>query len=77
MIRLGCEDCDTTQHDMIDVLDPFPDGWDGVRQIQTYEQSMATEPTVFDCKTFSAFEWMTHLGVCPKCQDGRMDRRGI
>jgi hypothetical protein len=62
-IRLACIYCDTTEGDG---LINIPINWQNVMFVQTYEQSL--REVAVDEATDSPFQWYTHLGICPACQ---------
>jgi len=62
-IRLACSECDTDEGDGISKI---PSTWKDVTEVQSLAESRKEVPA--DDKTRSAFEWYTHLGICPQCQ---------
>jgi hypothetical protein len=62
-IRLACSECDTDEGDEISSI---PLTWKDVTEVQSLAESRKT--VTADDKTRSAFEWYTHLGICPQCQ---------
>ena len=63
-IRLACHHCDTEECNGVTEIPP---GWTDVHKVQSYEASL--EEIAPDDQTRSPFEWYTHLGTCPDCQD--------
>lgn len=61
-IRLGCLFCD---RDDFDGVDEIPTDWYAVDHVQSYEDSYAKAVEKLD----PVFDWQTHLGVCPLCED--------
>ncbi len=62
-IRLACSGCDTDEGDGINSI---PSTWKDVTEVQSLAESRKVVPA--DDKTRSAFDWYTHLGLCPHCQ---------
>ena len=62
-IRLGCIHCDRTDFDGVDAL---PEDWEDIDEVLSYDE--ATREVAADDQTRSVFDWQTHLGVCPECQ---------
>ena len=62
-IRLGCIHCDRNDFDGVDVL---PEDWEDIDEVRSYDE--ATREVDADDLTRSVFDWQTHLGVCPECQ---------
>jgi len=62
-IRLACSECDTDEGDEVSSI---PTTWKDVTEVQSLAESRKT--VTEDDKTRSAFEWYTHLGICPQCQ---------
>ncbi len=63
-IRLGCMYCDRNDYDGVDA---FPNDWDEIEEVRSLEQ--ATREVAVDDQTRSVFDWQTHLGDCPDCQN--------
>ncbi len=63
-IRLACQYCDTDDGDGVSDIPP---GWSDVQEVQSLAASR--EPVEAGDKSRSPFDWFTHLGVCPDCQD--------
>ena len=63
-IRLACSGCDTDEGDEVSSI---PSTWKDVTEVQSLAESRKSVPA--DDKTRSAFEWYTHLGICPQCQE--------
>lgn len=68
-IRLGCRNCDT---DECDFISEIPTTWADVEEVQSFSDSL--KEIAVDDKTGSPFEWYTHLGICPACQE--LDKSG-
>ncbi len=62
-IRLGCIHCDRSDYDGVDAL---PNDWEEIEEVRSLEE--ATREVAIDDQTRSVFDWQTHLGVCPECQ---------
>ena len=62
-IRLACVSCDRDDHDGVWRL---PKGWTEIQKWQTLSESMK-EVTEGDSSR-SVFDWHTHTGYCPECQ---------
>ena len=62
-IRLACSECDTDEGDEITSI---PTTWKDVTEVQSLAESRKEVPA--EDNTHSAFEWYTHLGICPQCQ---------
>ena len=62
-IRLACSGYDTDDGDGISSI---PSTWKDVTEVQSLAESRKV--VTADDKTRSAFEWYTHLGICPQCQ---------
>jgi hypothetical protein len=67
-IRLACRFCDREDYDSVDVI---PADWFDIEVVQTYEASQ--QSVELSDPNRSAFEWYTHLGVCPLCQEVELD----
>ncbi len=67
-IRLACAGCDREDYDGVWRI---PKNWEGVQRHQTLTQSYEVVEETDTHK--SQFDWFTHLGTCPDCQeaDGR------
>lgn len=63
-IRLACRHCDTNECDGVAEIPP---DWSDIEEVQSLELSQ--EPVAADDQSRSAFEWYTHLGTCPDCQN--------
>jgi hypothetical protein len=55
--------CDRSDYDRVDA---FPKDWEEVEEVRSFEE--ATREVAIDDQTRSVFDWQTHLGVCPECQ---------
>lgn len=66
-IRLACMFCDREDFDGVGTL---PSDWFAVDEVQSYEESIR-EADLSDTK-ISVFDWYTHLGVCPECQQAEL-----
>jgi hypothetical protein len=64
LIRLACRHCDRSECDGVTEIPP---GWTDIEEVQSLEASQ--QPVTADEQTRSAFEWYTHLGTCPECQN--------
>ena len=62
-IRLACSGCDTDEGDEVSSI---PTTWKDVTEVQSLAEYR--KKVTADDKTRSAFEWYTHLGICPRCQ---------
>ena len=62
-IRLGCIHCDRNDFDGVDAL---PEDWEDIDEVLSYDE--ATREVAADDLTRSVFDWQTHLGACPECQ---------
>ena len=63
-IRLGCFTCDRCDYEYItedELAAAVADGWEGVREIQSLEDSLDTESCA------NLLDWETHRGICPDC----------
>lgn len=61
-IRLACMFCDRNEFDGVDRI---PGNWFSVAEEQSYEESL--REAHLTQSDVSAFDWFTHLGVCPEC----------
>jgi hypothetical protein len=69
MIRLACLYCSRDDCDGIEDLAEAP-GWTDIQEVQTFAESCQTYDDPADAPPgFSIFDWWTHLGTCPECQD--------
>jgi hypothetical protein len=59
--------CDREDFDGVDSL---PSDWFAVDEVQSYEESIR-EADLSDM-TITVFDWYTHLGVCPECQQAEL-----
>ena len=66
-IRLACMFCDRDDFDFVDVL---PSDWRLVDEVQSYEASL--QKADLSQADVSAFDWFTHLGVCPRCYEAEI-----
>lgn len=62
-IRLACVSCDRDDYDGVW---RFPKNWTDIQKWQTLSESMK-EVAEGDSRR-SAFDWFTHSGYCPECQ---------
>lgn len=62
-IRLACRLCDRDDFDFVEEL---PTDWFSIEEVQQYEASLRESCPDVDVK---AFDWFTHLGVCPTCYE--------
>jgi hypothetical protein len=71
-IRLGCGNCDRSDHDGIteaELAGCLAEGWTDIVVVQTYEQSVVTYDNPADAPAdHHVTEWYTHLGLCPDCR---------
>jgi predicted RNA-binding Zn-ribbon protein involved in translation (DUF1610 family) len=58
-----CIHCDRNDFDGVDTL---PDNGVDIEEVRSYAE--ATREVAADDQTRSVFDWRTHLGVCPECQ---------
>lgn len=67
-IRLECRAGCFEQHDGIHEV---PAGWTDVEEVRSLEVSMTTYEDGDGNPPwgYSVFDWETHTGVCPECQD--------
>lgn len=63
-IRLGCQYCDRDDYDGVDEL---PADWIDIIEVQSFEESQRPRD-LSSVPGMSPFDWQTHLGVCPDCQ---------
>ena len=63
-MRLACGSCDRDDFDFIERL---PDDWTDISEVQSYDAS--TQEVEFNNAGRSPFQWYTHLGTCPECQE--------
>ncbi len=72
MIRLACDACDRQDFDGIteaELAECEAQGWTGITEMQSYEQSMQTYDRPEDAPPgFDVTAWWTHLSTCPDCQ---------
>jgi hypothetical protein len=66
-IRLACLFCDRED---LDGVDSLPSDWFAVDEVQSYEESIR-EADLTNANV-SVFDWYTHLGVCPECQQAEL-----
>ena len=62
-IRLACVSCDRDDYDGVWRL---PKNWTGIQKWQTLSESM--KEIAESDSSRSAFDWHTHMGYCPECQ---------
>ena len=62
-IRLACVSCDRDDYDGVWRL---PKGWTGIKKWQTLSESMKEVAETDSSR--SVFDWHTHTGYCPECQ---------
>jgi len=63
-IRLACSSCD---RDDFDGAKRVPKNWADVIRVQSWKESQRVNAD--GDRSFSSFEWYTHLGTCPECQE--------
>ena len=63
MYRLACVSCDREDYDGISYI---PKTWRDVQRYQTLAASL--EEVADGDHSRSAFDWFTHMGQCPECQ---------
>lgn len=74
-VRLGCDFCFRADMEGITYaklrkLKSKKGGWTRVRRFQTYAQSIKTYDDPKDAPPgYSLFDWQTHFGCCPDCQE--------
>lgn len=72
-VRLGCDECDRDDCDGITperLAEVQAEGWEDVREVQSYEDSLKTYDEPGDPEPppgFCLLDWYTHLGTCPQC----------
>lgn len=72
-IRLGCRFCDRDDKDFLTAEQlelAKAEGWTDIEPNQTEEAALQTydHPSA-EPPGFSVFDWQTHEGTCPDCQD--------
>ena len=63
-IRIACGSCDRSDFDGVGQI---PTDWEDVEEVQSLEQSRREIDV--DDKSESPFDWYTHIGTCPSCQE--------
>jgi len=63
-IRLACASCDREDDDGVWRL---PKDWIGIQKWQTLSDSLRCVEEVNSQQNL--FEWYTHMGYCPECQE--------
>lgn len=61
--RLACVSCDRDDYDGVYRL---PQNWTDIQKVQSLAESK--EPVEEGDSTRSLFDWHTHEGYCPECQ---------